>query len=148
MTLRSRLILRISLALSVAGVLLLFVPAGTWRFWQGWVFLAIAFTYAPLAFLYFYKHDRELIERRLRTKEKISEQKRLVGLLQPAFFLVCLLPGFDYRLGWSRGLLGAVPVWLSLVSDGLVLCGLLAVFGVLRVDSFASRTIESRPVRE
>jgi len=141
MSLRSRLIRRLSLGLIIYAAVV-FVPAGTWRFWQGWVFLAIGFTYAPFAFFYFYKHDRELIERRMRSKEKITEQKRLVRLLRPAFFLVCLLPGFDHRMGWSRTWLGGVPTWLSLVSDGLVLCGLLTVFWVLKVNSFASRTIE------
>jgi protein-S-isoprenylcysteine O-methyltransferase Ste14 len=141
MTLRLRLILRVSLALPAAAAVL-FIAAGTWRFWQGWVFLAIASTYAPFTFLYFYKHDPELIERRLRSKERIPEQKRLMRLLKPVFFVVFLLPGFDYRLGWSRTLLGVVPVWLSLVADGLVLCGLLTVFWVLKVNSYASRTIE------
>jgi len=141
MSLRSRLVLRLSLALPIAAAML-FIPAGTWRFWQGWVILAIGFTYAPLAFSYFYKHDRELIERRLRSKEKIIEQKRLVRLLKPIFFAAFLLPGFDYRLGWSRRLLGVVPVRLSLVSEGLIVCGLVTVFWVLKVNSFASRTIE------
>ena len=141
MSLRSRLILRLSLGLIILAAIL-FLPAGTWRFWQGWVFLAIFFTYAPLAFFYFYKHDRELIERRLRSKEKISEQKWLIGLFKPVFFAVFLIPGFDHRLGWSRHLLGAVPAWLSLFSDGLIVCGLLMIFWTLKVNSFASRTIE------
>jgi len=121
---------------------MLFVPAGTWRFWQGWTFLAVAFTFVLFTFSYFYKHDRPLLERRLRGKEKIGEQKRLVRLLKLVFFVIFLLPGFDHRLGWSRTLLGAVPPWLSLVSDVLVLGGLLLIFWVMKVNSFASRTIE------
>ena len=101
MSLRSRLILRLSFGLPVTAALL-FLPAGTWRFWQGWTFLAVAFTYAFSAFRYFYKHDRELMERRLRSKEKISEQRRLMRWLKPVFFAVFLPPGFDYRFGWSR----------------------------------------------
>jgi len=141
MSLRLRLILRFGLGLILSAAIL-FVSAGTWRFWQGWVFLAVVFTYLLCALPYLYKHDRELLERRLRGKEKISEQKLLIRLLMPVFFVVFLLPGFDYRFGWSRTLLGGVPVWLSLISDALVLGGLFMVFWVLKVNSFASRTIE------
>jgi protein-S-isoprenylcysteine O-methyltransferase Ste14 len=141
LSLRLRVILRFFFALPVAAAIL-FIPAGAWRFGQAWVLLGVAFTYAAFAFLYLYKHDPELIERRLRSKEKISEQKRLVRWLKAVFFVVCLLPGFDYRLGWSRSLLGEVPVWLSLVCDSLVLSGLITVFWVLKVNSYASRTIE------
>jgi len=141
MSLRSRLILRFSLGMPFLAAML-FIPAGTWRFWQGWTLLAIVFTLPSFTFLYFYKNDRPLLERRLRSKEKLSEQKRLIQLLKPAFFAVLVLPGFDYRLGWSRTLLGAVPPWLSLVADALILAGLLLVFWTLKVNSFASRTIE------
>jgi len=144
MSLRSRLILRFSLSLPMtAGIL--FVSAGTWRFWQGWTFLAVVFTYAFCAFRYFYKHDRELLERRLRTKEKIRGQKVLVRLLKPFLYAIFLLPGLDYRLGWSRGTLGIVPVWLSLICEALVFGGLLLLlllFWVFKVNSFASQTIE------
>jgi protein-S-isoprenylcysteine O-methyltransferase Ste14 len=141
MSLKSRLVLRFSLGLLIA-VAILFVPASSWRYWQAWIFLAVVFTFLFCAFDSLYKHDRELLERRLRSKEKIREQRVLVLLLRPAFFAVLLLPGFDYRLGWSRRLLGVVPVWLSLSADVLVLCGLLVVFWVFKVNSFASRTIE------
>jgi hypothetical protein len=64
--------------------------------------LAVVFTFLFCAFVNLYKHDRELLERRLRSKERIREQRVLVRLLRQAFFAVLLLPGFDYRLGWSR----------------------------------------------
>ena len=122
---------------------MLFVPAGTWQFWQGWIFLAVVFPFLLCVFLYFYKHDRPLLERRLRSKEQLSGQKRLIRLLKLVFFAIFLLPGFDYRLGWSRRLLGgAVPLWLSLMAEALILAGLLLVFWVLRANSYASRTIE------
>ena len=64
MTLKSRLALRFLLALSVLGALL-FIPAGSLRFWQGWAYLAISFIPGFFAFTYFYKHDPQLIERRM-----------------------------------------------------------------------------------
>jgi hypothetical protein len=52
---------------------ILFVPSGTWRFWQGWTLLAIVFTYFPYAFLYFYRHDREFI--RTQTEKQGEDQR-------------------------------------------------------------------------
>jgi len=82
------------------------------------------------------------MERRLQAGEKIREQRCLIQLLKPVFFVVFLLPGFDHRLGWSRALLGAAPAWLSLIADALILGCFLLLFWVLRVNSFASRTIQ------
>src|SRR5271167_573198 len=141
MSLKSRLVLRLSLGMVMfaAG---LFVPAGTWRYWQAWAFLAVFLPFLLFAFSYFYKHDRAMLERRMRTKEKIREQRLLVRLLRPAFVAAFLIPGLDHRLGWSRALLGDVPLWLSLVAEVLVAGSLLMVFWVFRVNNFAGRTIE------
>jgi len=117
MSLRSRLILRFSLGMPFLAAML-FIPAGTWRFWQGWTLLAIVFTLPSFTFLYFYKNDRPLLERRLRSKEKLSEQKRLIQLLKPAFFAVLVLPGFDYRLGWSPPNTASAPASASSRTSG------------------------------
>jgi hypothetical protein len=131
---------RISKRVLVAAML--FVPAGTWRFWQGWALLVLVLIPAFSCSLYLCKHDPQLIERRLQSKEKIREQKLIAKLLKLVVFDAFLLPGLDYRLGWSRTVLGGVPLWLTLLSQTLVLGGLLFVFWVMRVNSFASRTIQ------
>lgn len=141
MSLRSRLILRLSLGL-IFFAAMLFIPAGSLKFWQGWTFMALLFIPAISSFLYFYKHDPQLVERRLQSKEKISEQKFLLRLFKPIFLATFLLPGLDYRLGWSRTSLGAVPLWLTLLAQALVLGGFLAAVWVMKVNSFASRTIQ------
>ena len=63
-------------------------------------------------------------------------------LLEPVFFAAFLLPGLDYRFGWSRTSLGAVPLWLTLLAQALLLGGLFFVVWVMKVNSFASRTIQ------
>jgi protein-S-isoprenylcysteine O-methyltransferase Ste14 len=141
MSLKSKLILRFSLGLNSVAALL-FIPAGSLRFWQGWVFMGLVFIPIISASLYLYKHDPQLIERRLQTKEKISQQKIIVRLLRLVLVAAFLLPGLDYRLGWSRTSLGAVPLWLMLLSQALVLGGLLLEVWVMKVNSFASRTIQ------
>jgi protein-S-isoprenylcysteine O-methyltransferase Ste14 len=141
MSLRSKLVVRLSFVL-IIGAALLFIPAGSWKFWQGWILLGVTFIPSTLAFLYFYKHDPQLIERRLQSKEKISEQKLLMRVSKPVFLAAFLLPGLDYRLGWTRTSLGAVPLWLMLLCQALILGGLLLVVWVMKVNSFASRTIQ------
>ncbi|MGA2300642.1 MAG: isoprenylcysteine carboxylmethyltransferase family protein [Candidatus Acidiferrum sp.] len=141
MSLRSKLVVRLSLVL-IIGAALLFIPAGSWKFWQGWIFMAVAFIPSILAFLYFYKHDPQLIERRLQSKEKVSEQKLLMRVSKPVFLAAFLLPGLDYRWDWTRTFLGAVPLWLVLLCQALILGALLLGGWVMKVNSFASRTIQ------
>ena len=141
MSLRSKLVVRLTLAL-IIGAAMLFIPAGSLKYWQGWSFLAVAFISSILAYLYFYKHDPQLVERRLQSKEKVSEQKLLMRVTKPFFLVVFLLPGLDYRCGWSRTFLGGVPLWLILLCQVLVLGGFLLVFWVIKVNSFAAHTIQ------
>jgi len=141
MSLKSKLFLRLFLGLIIVAAML-FIPAGSLRFWQGWVFMPLVFIPVISFYLHFYKHDPQLIGRRLQSKEKVSEQRFLIRLLKPVFFAAFLLPGLDYRFGWSRAYVGAVPLWLTVLSQVLILGGLLLVFWVLKVNSFASRTIQ------
>jgi protein-S-isoprenylcysteine O-methyltransferase Ste14 len=141
MTLKSRLVLRSSLGVVVFAAMVL-VPAGSARFWQGWMLVALVVIPYLSSFVYFYKHDPQVLERRMRSKERIGEQKLLMRLANPLFFTAILLPGLDYRIGWSRTFLGAVPLWLSLLSQALVFSGLILMFRVMQVNSFASRTIQ------
>src|SRR5271157_6068779 len=141
MSLLSKVVLRLALVLILAAAVL-FIPAGSWRFWQGWAFLSVTFIPSIVAYLYFYKNDPQLLERRLQSTEKVSEQKFLVRVMRPLFFVAFLIPGLDYRWGWSRTFFGGVPLWLTLLCQVLVLAGFLFVFWVMKVYSFASRTIQ------
>jgi protein-S-isoprenylcysteine O-methyltransferase Ste14 len=140
MSLKLRLVLGMmtALVLAFAGV---FVPAGSFRFWQGWAFLAAFLLPVVFTFLYFYWHDRAFLERRLRTNEEIKEQKLLLKLGKPLYIAAFLLPGFDFRFGWSRRLVGAVPLWLTALSLGMIVGSMAMFFWVFRVNRFASRTI-------
>jgi len=141
MSLKSRVIVRLFLGLIIFAAIL-FIPAGTLRFWQGWSLMGIWSVAAIFTFVYFYKHDRQLIERRLRGREKIREQKLLVRAARPIFFAAFLLPGLDYRFGWSRTFLLPMPLWLMLLSQALVLGGFFLVVWAMKTNSFASRTIQ------
>src|SRR5260370_23091451 len=123
-SLKTRLVLRSLIALIfVAGFL--FTPAGSLRYWQGWVFMAILFLPMPIASVYFLKRDPLLVERRLRTEEKIGEQKAIIRWVQFVVFASLLLPALDYRFGWSR-----VPLWLTILSLFFVFAGYLITLWV------------------
>ncbi len=141
MSLQSKTVLRF-LSVLILFAVLLFVPAGSWRFWQGWAWLAVCFIPNFFFFLYLSKHDPRLIERRMQYKEKLGAQTLIKAVGALIFFSSLLLSGLDYRFGWSHTFLRPEPLWLTLLSQGLVLCGFLLVFGVVKVNSFAARTIQ------
>jgi protein-S-isoprenylcysteine O-methyltransferase Ste14 len=97
------------------------------------------FAFAVSALGYFYKHDLQLIERRLRGgwgQETVREQKLIMKLV-PAIMLIAFpLPGLDHRFGWSH-----TPLWLTVVAEASVLGGCLMIFWTLKSNSFAASTI-------
>jgi protein-S-isoprenylcysteine O-methyltransferase Ste14 len=141
MSLGWRVVVRFALRLPIAAGIV-FLPAGTWKFWQGWAFLAAFLLPILFGFGYLFFRDKALLERRMRNREPEKEQKLLIRVFAVLFTAALLIPGFDHRMGWSRHLLGDVPVWLTVVSLGMVAGGLLFVFWVLIVNSYAGRTIQ------
>jgi len=142
MSLKSRLALRFLLALGVLGALL-FIPAGSLRFWQGWAYIAISFVPGLFAFTYFYKHDLQLIERRMQFKEKMREQKRIMTFVYIAWLVAFVLPGLDHRFGWSHQ-----PLWITIFSQAVVFGGFATTLWVAKVNRFAARTIQVEPGQE
>lgn len=130
-----------ALGLVLAGILILgamfFLPAGTIYYWQAWVYLAVLFIPMLFVLLYLIRHEPDLLERRLRMKEREVEQKRIITLSTLYFLVVYLLPGFDQRYGWSD-----VPVPVALVADLIVLGGYGLFVLVLRENPYASRIVE------
>jgi protein-S-isoprenylcysteine O-methyltransferase Ste14 len=135
-SLKTRLILRSLLAVIFVAVIL-FIPAGSHRYWQGWVFMVILFFPMPIASAYFLKRDPQLVERRMRTEEKITEQKTIIRWVQLVVFVSLVIPGLDFRFGWSR-----VPVCLTILSQLLVFAGYLVTLWVMKENSFASRIVQ------
>jgi protein-S-isoprenylcysteine O-methyltransferase Ste14 len=120
-------------------VILIFWPAGTFKYWQGWVFLA-TFAASTVGFtVYLALFDKPLLERRLKAGpqyEREWSQKIIVSLVFIAFFASIMLPAFDYRYGWSP-----VAPWVSILGDVLMVLSFLFIFRVIRVNSFAASNI-------
>jgi protein-S-isoprenylcysteine O-methyltransferase Ste14 len=120
--------------------LLLFGTAGTFRYWQAWLFLAIMAGCVLVLALYFVKHDPPLVERRLSAgpaAETRPQQKLIQGLVSVAGILLVAIAGFDHRFGWSH-----VPAVLVLAADAAIVAAFLLTFLVFRENSFASAIVE------
>lgn len=116
---------------------LLFVPAGTIRYPGGWLLMAVLFIPMFFAGLVMWRKAPDLLERRLRAKERENTQKRVIGLSALMFLAGFVLAGLDFRWHWSR-----VPGWLMVAAAAIFLVGYLLFAEVLRENAYLSRTIE------
>jgi len=144
MSLKSKLMRRAFIGLlSTPGIL--FISAGSLKFWQGWAFLALMLPLGVGAGIYFYRLDPKLLERRLLTREKVGAQKIIIKLVRALLVFSLCLSGLDYRFGWSRAFLGPVPLWLTLLSLAAVLGCYLLMIWVISVNRFAASVIQVEP---
>ena len=127
---------RMGMAVIVLGAMF-FLPAGTANYIEAWIYMAILFLPMTAVLLYYLKKDPELLRRRMQIHEREKEQKRFVWISLLLFLLAFLLPGFDYRYGWTT-----VPPALVAVADLLVLGGYGIFVLVLRENRYASRIVE------
>ncbi len=121
----------------IIAALFLFVPAGSLQYWQAWVYLGVLFIPVVFVVNYFIRKDPGLLERRMKGREKYGPQKWIQAITGVVFFVGFLVPGLDYRFGWS-----VVPVPLVLAADGIVALGYFLVFLVFRENSYTSRIID------
>lgn len=116
---------------------LVFIPAGTIRYMNGWLFTAGLMVPMIFAFAYLIINDPELLEKRINLKEKEKEQKKYVKLSIMLFVFAFIIPGLDFRFGWSH-----VPLWLVITALILMIAGYIMFITVMLQNRYASRVIE------
>lgn len=116
---------------------MLFIPAGTLDYWQGWLLMAILFVPIFVVGVVMMLRDRELLRKRLSAKERDSKQDMVVKLSGLLFVVSFVLAGLNWRYQWM--LLPDWVVWLAAVV--FVLCYLLYA-EVLRENAYLSRVVE------
>ena len=121
----------------VMFALLFFLPAGTWSYWQAWLYIGVLIIPMVVVLAYFMKRDPELLERRMKMREERKEQRRIIQASGLTFLLAYLLPGFDIRYGWSD-----MPAWVSIFAAVVMFLSYVLVFRTMQVNSFLSRVIE------
>ncbi len=130
-----RLTLRMVVGVAFISALLM-LPAGTIRYWPAWIYIAALFGPMIAVTLYFLRHDRALLERRMESREVEPAQRLIIGLFGLLCFGGFLLAGLDFRFGWS-----SPPMALILAANLAVVLGYLVTFWVLKTNSYAARTI-------
>lgn len=124
------------LGLILVGVLL-FVPAGSFAYWNAWLFMGILFIPMFIAGLVLIRKNPQLLQKRLDAREKESEQKSVVALSGLMFLAGFIVAGLDWRFGWTY-----MPGWVAWAAAGLFLLAYLLYAEVLRENTYLSRTIE------
>ncbi len=124
------------LGVAIIG-LLLFLPAGSLRYWQGWLLMGILFVPMFCAGLVMIAKNPELLRKRLNAKEEEKEQKMVVKLSGLLFIAAFVVAGLNWRFGWC-----VLPDWAVWVSVGLFLICYLLYAEVLHENTYLSRTIE------
>ena len=117
--------------------ILLFVQAGTVDYWQAWVFMGILLIPAFVVMLVGVRAAPDLIQRRMRLKERVPEQRGIVKYYVLLLALALVIPGLDRRLGWS-----SVPIAVVVAADIVVFLGYVLFVLVLKENRYASRVVE------
>jgi len=121
----------------------LFLAAGTVRYWQGWAYLAVFFGCSFAITLDLFRHDRTLLERRLRGgpfAETRVAQRIIMLFTSLGFVALLVVPALDYRLGWSR-----VPAQVEVCGLVLIAASFYAISLVYRENTFTAATIQVEP---
>ena len=114
--------------------------AGSFDYWQGWLFFAMFEACSIALGIYFAIHDPKLIERRLTvgpTAEKETSQKIIMTLAFVGFVALIAVPALDRRFGWS-----SVPAAITVLASIAIAVSFAVFFRVMQVNSYSAATIQ------
>ena len=117
--------------------LLLFLPAGTLRYWNGWLFIGILFIPMFVAGIVMMFRAPELLKKRLSAKEEQQEQKAVLAFSGVMFLAAFIVAGLNFRFGWI-----VLPTWAAVAAAVVFLAGYVLYAEVLRENAYLSRTVE------
>jgi len=132
-------LVRSSVLGTIVMLALIFVPAGTFRYWQGWAYVAVFIICSGAYTVYLAKHDSVLLKRRTEAGiyyEREFTQKAVIALLFAAFVVLIVLPPLDVRFGWSF-----MPWQVSIIGDALVAFSFYIFYLVSRVNTYAAANV-------
>ncbi|MBQ5683610.1 MAG: isoprenylcysteine carboxylmethyltransferase family protein, partial [Peptococcaceae bacterium] len=121
----------------VMVALLLFVPAGSLAYPNGWLFISLLFIPMLVLGLVLLFKAPELLEKRLNAKEEQGEQRKVVGLSALLFLAGFVIAALDFRYSWSQ-----LPGWLVLAASAVLLLSYGMYAEVMRENAYLSRTVE------
>ena len=125
----------------VSGVILvgilLFVPAGTFNYWNAWLFMGILFIPMFIAGIILMTKNPTLLKNRLDVKEKEKDQKQVIIYSGLMFLFGFIIAGLNYRFSWIM-----IPNIIVIIASILFVISYLLYAEVLRENTFLSRTIK------
>ena len=127
---------RFFLGVVILGVLI-FWPAGSLKYWQGWLLMGILFVPMFIAGLVMMAKNPDLLRKRLNAKEEEKEQKTVVALSGLLFIAAFVVAGLNWRYQWC-----VLPDWAVWVAAVLFLVCYLLYAEVLRENTYLSRTVK------
>ena len=137
----TRTLLTQALIKFLAGILLLglliFLPAGSYAYWQGWLLMVILFVPMFIAGIVMLVKSPDPLSKRLNVKEKGNDQKTVVALSGLLFMISFVTAGLNWRLNWW-----ILPDWVVWTAAALFILSYILYAEVLRENEYLSRTIE------
>ena len=125
----------------LAGILLIgllvFLPAGSVAYWQGWLLMGVLFVPMLIAGIVMLAKSPELLRKRLNSREKEGEQKTVVALSGLLFIISFVTAGLNWRFCWWQ-----LPDWTVWTAAALFVLSYILYAEVLRENEYLSRTIE------
>ena len=131
-------LIKFTVGLALVG-LLLFLPAGTLSYANGWIFIGLLFLPMLLLGIVLLIRSPKLLEKRLGAKEKENTQKGVVAASGLLFIVGFAVAGLDFRFGWSK-----MPLWVVIVASVVLLISYALYAEVMRENAYLSRTVEVR----
>ena len=129
-------ILKFVFGVVVIGILL-FLPAGTFDYWNAWLFMGILFIPMFFTGIALMIKNPKLLEKRLRAKEQQPEQSFVIKISGSMFVMGFVIAGLNFRFQWI-----VLPDWILWVSVIIFLLSYLLYAEVLRENAYLSRTVE------
>ena len=127
---------KFTIGLLLVGALL-FLPAGTFDYWQAWLFIGVLFIPMFIAGIVLMLRQPDLLRKRLEAREEQEEQKRVVALSGSLFIAMFVTAGFSRRFGWPM-----LPDWTVYAATAVFLAAYVMYAEVMRENIWLSRTIE------
>ena len=129
-------IIKFVLGFVIVGVLI-FVPAGTFNYWNAWLFMGLLFIPMFFAGIILMVKNPELLKKRLNAEEKENEQKVVILLSSLMFLSGFIIAGLNFRFCWI-----IIPKFIVIISSVLFVISYIMYAEVLKENTYLSRTIE------
>ena len=123
--------------------LLIFIPAGSFKFFNGWLFIILLFVPMFIFGIILMFKNPKLLKSRLNAKEKEEEQKEVILLSGIMFILGFIISGLNYRYNWIT-----IPNIIVIISSIIFVISYVLYAEVLRENTYLSRTIEVQENQE